>query len=92
MKVRLPYIVQDQLTARRKGFVPVERFDYESEFFLDGPVTVCVAVLDFDGESGGLSASAKFEPPATNRKLGKYQVYGSAINSRNFNQFSVFGK
>lgn len=90
MKVRLPYIVQDQLTAMRKGFEPVERFDYESKFFLDGPVTESVAVLDFDGESGGLSASAKFEPPEKDKILGKYQVNENAISSREFNQVSVF--
>ncbi len=41
-KVRLPYIVQDQLTAIQKDMKPVEAFFHENdedEVSLDGPVS-----------------------------------------------------
>jgi hypothetical protein len=75
MKVRLPQMVQDPLTARYKEMRTVEEFFAEEEdFFLDGPVAKRVAVLDFDPESGELVRGARFQPPSARRKLGRYKV------------------
>ncbi len=59
MKLKLPYMIQDQYTAMAKGLDPIQRFiwdseKYEPEVFLDGPVCSRVAVLDFDETSGAL--------------------------------------
>lgn len=91
-KVRLPYIVQDQLTATRKGMKPVEFFYYEDEdeVFLDGPVSKRVAVVDFDAKDGRLQPSTVFEPPTGRRTVGRYVVDESELESIEFTQVSVF--
>ena len=91
MKIRLPYVIQDQLTAQRKGMPVVEGFDCVSdEVFLDGPMTPRVAVLDFDETSGQLRVGAVFEAPKPGRVLGKYQCDKNDVESPQFNQVSVF--
>lgn len=75
MKVRVPLMVQDPLTARYQdpAIRAIEGFDITREaFFLDGPITRRVAVLDFDPETGALTPGARFLPPERNRKLGWY--------------------
>ncbi len=61
MKIRLPYMIQDQLTADVKGLDPIQSFiwsseTYQHEDFLDGPVCSRVAILDFDEADGSLHA------------------------------------
>ena len=56
MKVRIPLMVQDQVIAVQKAMPPTETTLLEGErFFLDGPVTERVAVLDFDIATGALA-------------------------------------
>lgn len=96
MKVELPYVVQDQLTAVEKGMKAVESFHYdntddEDEHFLDGPVSRRLAVLDFDEKTGALSPPVRFQPPSGRRKLGRYALpNGRALSSREFQKVSVF--
>ena len=71
MRVELPYLVQDQLTSARKGMRAIESFRYEGdEYFLDGPVSRRIAILDFDETDGSLRDSVQFQPPDNRRKLG----------------------
>lgn len=93
MKVRLPLMIQDPVATREKEIAdPVERYEFTSEpFFLNGPVTERVAILDFDGETGLLLPGARFVPPE-GREFGGYEVdlplEGVPI-SREFIQVSV---
>ncbi len=92
MKVKLPLMIQDSVASQQKGMELVERYEFENEvFFLDGPVTERIAVLDFDEKTGELLPGATFIPPR-NKTPGSYDVQspspGSLI-SRQFNQVSV---
>jgi hypothetical protein len=92
MKTKLPLMIQDPLATQLKGMPMVERYEFENEaFFLDGPVTERIAVLDFDEKTGELLPGAVFIPPQ-NKAPGSYDVEepppGGQI-SRQFNQVSV---
>ena len=91
MKVKLPFMIQDQYTARIKGLDPIGRFiwdaeKYEPEMFLDGPVCSRVALLDFDEQSGKLP-----EPIPLDRsgKIFSYDV-PEALGDRRFQAVSTF--
>jgi len=47
-KARLPILVQDPILNKRHKIRIIEGYDAQRQFFLDGPVTDRVAVLDFD--------------------------------------------
>lgn len=93
MKVHVPLMIQDPLTSRFEGIRPQEGFYVDREkFFLDGPVTRRVAVLDFDPDAGQKLSTTRFVPPPANRKLGKYAVKSELdIYSPDFIRVSVFG-
>ncbi len=91
MKVKIPYLVEDQFTAASKGFDPVERITIEGDVFLDGPVSDRVAVLDFDTSTGSLRQGASLDVPTGRRTLASYVVDEADIESSQFNQVSVFG-
>jgi hypothetical protein len=82
----------DDPTAQAAGLDMVESFDsQDEEFFLDGPVSRRLAVLDFD-ESGALRPGARFVPPGAGRKLGKYEVpEKDGLYECAFQQVSTFG-
>ena len=95
VKVRLPYMIQDQLTAVRKGMKPDEGFEYQGdEHFLDGPVCERVAVIDFDEATQSLRPGVKFLSPPKGGGMGKYEVpkLGGQydVSSRDFQNVSVF--
>jgi hypothetical protein len=92
MEVRLPYMIQDPTLAPTKGIKPVEGVIMKNErFFLDGPITRRVAVLDFDPESGDLQSGAKFVPPRPGRKRGRYDIADEKnFTAPDFMQVSVF--
>ncbi|GAB4533780.1 MAG: hypothetical protein Kow0063_16220 [Anaerolineae bacterium] len=75
MKVRVPMMIQDPLFGRYENLKSTEGFDIAQEdFFLDGPVTRRVAVLDFDPQTGVLLPGVPFRPAPPGRKLGRYQI------------------
>ena len=92
MEARVPLMIQDPMTADFKGMEPTEGFTIDREdFFLDGPVTRRVAVLDFDSKTGALRAGVRFRPPPPARVQGRYEVADeNDIYARDFNQVSVF--
>jgi hypothetical protein len=96
-QVRIPIMIQDPLTAQRKGLITLtENVDIDREdFFLDGPVTRRVAVLDFDPADGSLAKGARYKPPPAGRVRGSYHVptAGGSIDiaSPGFLAVSVFG-
>ena len=92
MKVRVPIMIQDPMTSQYKEMKLVEHFDIvDEDFFLEGPVTKRVAVLDFDPKSGTRLPGAHFLPPPPGRKLGRYDVADEEkIYARDFKQVSVF--
>ncbi len=87
MKVRVPVMVQDAALAQHKGIPERENIDLESEFFLDGPVSRQVAVVDFDPTDGVLAEAAAFTPPEDDKVFGEYDARGPI----EFQQVSVFG-
>jgi hypothetical protein len=85
-------MVQDPLFARYEELKPSEGFDItREEFFLDGPVTKRVAVLDFDPETGALLPGVPFRPPPPGRVLGRYEIADeSDVYAPDFMRVSVF--
>ena len=93
MKIRLPVMIQDQTVAEGKGTELAEMVTVEESFFLDGPVSERVAVLDFD-ESGRLAPLLRFKPASSATKMGFYVGAGNRsvdIHSSAFIQASVMG-
>jgi hypothetical protein len=92
MKVKFPLLIEDQLTTQMKGLEPVEYLkEHREDFFLDGPVTKRVAILNFDSESGQLSPGVPFQRPANAKDAASYVIKNQAdLNSLDFNQVSVF--
>ena len=89
MKARLPMMLDDPHTSRYAGLDDYETFiSRDEDFFLDGPVSRRVAVLDFDEKSGAVLAGARFVDPGK-RKLGSYEwpdeegIYGRAFQQVN---------
>src|SRR6266511_562267 len=94
MEVMVKMMIQDPAVAELKGMDRLtEGFVVKREaFFLDGPVTRRVAVLDFDPESGQLHPGARFAPPRPGRQRGTYEVADpDDIHASGFIQVSVFG-
>jgi hypothetical protein len=86
MKVRIPMLVQDQTIAAQKEMRLTEDCVFESErFFLDGPVTERLAVLDFDPASGALAQGTRFRAAD-----GAYEVDENAIESPDFLRTNAF--
>ncbi|NIN63190.1 MAG: hypothetical protein GTO63_00430, partial [Anaerolineae bacterium] len=57
-----------------EGLKPTEGFDPDlEEFYLDGPVSKQIAVLDFHPDTGELVAGARYMPPPPGRKRGWYE-------------------
>lgn len=92
MRVKFPLLIQDQLTAQMKGMQPVEHLTkHHEDFFLDGPVTKRVAVLNFDPDTGALTPGVPFRRPANGKDVAGYEIKDpNDLNSLDFNQVSVF--
>ncbi len=91
VKVRIPMMVDDARFAPQGRGDLTENVDIEDEFFLDGPVTRRVAVLDFNPDTGALEPGAHYLPSKPGKKLGRYDVPEKPdVHSRAFNQVSVF--
>lgn len=90
-KVRIPMMVDDARFAPQGRSSLTEIVEIEDEFFLDGPVTRRVAVLDFNPDTGALEAGVRYIPPKPGNKIGHYDVPKEPdVRSRAFNQVSVF--
>jgi hypothetical protein len=89
MKIRVPIMIQDPAISATKGMAETENVDIEDEFFLDGPVSRQLAILNFDPATGALHEGAKFVPPARDRVLGSYDVDPNP-NDPLFFQVSVY--
>ena len=86
MKVTLPILIQDQATSEMKQMPQTESCAFDKErFFLDGPVTDRLAVLDFDPGTGALSAGTRFLPDKAT-----YEVDPSALESADFLRTNAF--
>ena len=73
-KIKVPIMIQDPLTSRYKEMRAIQHIYIEDEeYFLEGPITRRVAVLDFDPETGQLNPGVKFYHPP-NRKCGYYHM------------------
>jgi hypothetical protein len=85
-------MIQDPAAARHKELKDIyETVTIREDFFLDGPVTKKVAVLDFCPETGELLKGARFYPPAPGKKTGKYEVDDfDDIYSPGFIQLNTF--
>ncbi|MBA3430837.1 MAG: hypothetical protein H0U16_05085, partial [Actinobacteria bacterium] len=93
MKVRVPVMIQDPATARFEEMPVLEHFDIErEEFFLDGPVTRRLAVVDFDPRTGMVTATVPFRPAPEGRTLGVYDVVSETdLEAEDLLKVSVFG-
>ena len=93
MRVKIPRMIDDPYAfGKAEGEPPFEMTTtLEEGFFLDGPVTRRVAVLDFDPATGALAPGARYVPPAQGKKFGGYQLADpNDIYAHDFNQVSVF--
>ena len=95
MIAKLPMMLDDPQTSRYAGLEDYEEFiTREEDFFLDGPVSRRVAVLDFDAATGEIRAGARFTPPGVPPNKSKYGRYAfpedEGIYSRAFQQINAF--
>ena len=96
MKIRIPVIVKDPEVTEFKELSPTEEIEVEEDMFLDGPVSPRVAILDFEPGTGGLAASARYQPPENPLLPGTYEIpypieQGSLHVDRIAAAVSVFG-
>ena len=91
MIVSLQIIVQDKMT-RGPGLKVFENIEISDEkYFLDGPVTPKVAVLDFDSDTGKLNPGAHFNAPVPGKTHGSYTIADmNDLDGRDLNQVSVY--
>ena len=91
MKAKFPLLIQDQLIAQMKGMQPIESFSHSEDFFLDGPVSKRVAILNFDPETGALTPGVPLKRSQNSNDVVGYVINNEAdLNSLDFNQVSVF--
>ncbi len=93
MKARVPVLIKDPSVAQWKEVPLAEPFTVEEEdFFLDGPVTRRVAVVDFHPDTGAVVPGAKFVPPDKPDGAGRYDVkMDGDLDNPAFVQAAVFG-
>lgn len=91
MKVRIPALFQDtEQPTFKGGEVLSQRIELEDRYFLDGPISRRVAVLDFDPDSGALLPGARLKP-ANGRKIRAYDISGHDYQAPEFRAVMVFG-
>lgn len=86
-KVRLPLMVQDPLSAQIQKIKAFEGYDAQREFFLDGPITNRVAVLDFDPETGKQVTGVRYNKGE--KVLGWYED-DHGVNIREFGEIDIY--
>jgi hypothetical protein len=91
VKVQVPMMVDDGRFAPQGRGGATEVVQIEEDFFLDGPVSQRVAVLDFDPQTGSLEPGVPYIPPTKGKKLGHYDLpVPLDISSPAFGRVSVF--
>lgn len=80
MKVRVPVIVKDPEVSHYADVQPTEEIEIEEDAFLDGPVSLRVAVLDFAPDTGALAGGARFVPPVEPSDAGHYVVASPVLH------------
>jgi hypothetical protein len=84
-------MVDDARFAPQGRGSATEMIRIEEDFFLDGPVSRRVAVLDFDPKTGALKRGARYVPPRSGNVLGRYDLPDPPdVSSSAFRQVSVF--
>jgi len=90
-KVEVPMMVDDARFAPQGRGSATEVVRIEEEFFLDGPVSRRVAVLDFDPKTGALERGVSYISPKKGNVLGHYDLPSPHdVYSPAFGQVSVF--
>lgn len=96
-KIRIPIMIQDpQLGLAANIIKPIEGYDPVRDFFLDGPVTSKVAVLEFNKETGELEPGARYNRGKirgwyeNSKGENLYKAKGKALYDPEFMQVSVF--
>ena len=92
MKVKVPVLVKDPEVAKYKDINLTQPFTIENEdFFLDGPITRRVAMIDFDPQTGGIVPGARLRP-ATNGGVAEYELRDQQnLEDPAFMQVTTFG-
>ena len=90
-KAEVPMMVDDARFAPQGRGSATEVVRIEEDFFLDGPVSRRVAVLDFDPKTGALERGVRYMSPKKGSVLGHYDLPGPPdVYSPAFGQVSVF--
>ena len=90
-RIEVPMMVDDARFAPQGRGSATEVVGIEEDFFLDGPVSRRVAVLDFDPKTGALENGVRYVPPKKGNKIGTYDLPKPPdIYSPAFGQVSVF--
>ncbi len=72
MKLRIPALSQDMSQAGLKEGALTQSIQLEDAYFLDGPVSRRVAIVDFDPATGALAPGAKLKP--STGKIREYDI------------------
>ncbi len=93
MKIQIPMMIQDPKLSKLEGLERIrEKHNVEEDFFLDGPVSRRVAILDLDPKTGKLEPGVPFRPPRGRQTLWRYALADEAdIYARDAIALSVFG-
>lgn len=90
VRARIELMVQDPEMARERHAAPItEPQILSDEFFLDGPVSRRVAIVDFDPDDGHVLSGARWVAPRAGTRTGTYEV--GDPDSESFRQVNVFG-
>jgi hypothetical protein len=93
LKLTVPVLVKDPEVARWKDVAITHPFTIDSEeFFLDGPVSRRVAVLDFDPASGALAPGARYLAPSQPGGAASFDLPRNVdLGDPSFLQVATFG-
>lgn len=85
-QINLPLMVQDPLSSQTHKGPIFEGYHAKREFFLDGPISKRVAILDFDPKSGNLVPGTKY---IKGKKIGWYEDH-NGVNIRKYAPHDIY--
>jgi hypothetical protein len=93
MRIQVPVMIQDPKLSEIDGLERIkEQHTVDEGFFLDGPVSWRVAILDLDPETGKLGPGVPLRPPTGNQTLWRYVLADADdVYARDAIALSVFG-